>query len=364
MRSTIDALVEAESRSELVQRSILPFKLPELEPCADGEALEEQPRPSEHAVDPERVADVHRMIDRAHTLRDGGASGRGITLAKQARAEAAALGDSLLLLEALECLGRLQAESSAQREAIATLSEAVVLAASISADELAAKSWLWLLYAMTMEHELSSAKARMLAVEAAVERTGDDRLRAWWLNNVGILYAETDQVPQAEDYLRRAHELRLRTFGEGHVEVGISWHNLANLLSLAEDLRGAEEAFAHAQEIFDATVGSLHPLTISVETGRCSIDLELRRYSSAIERCGRVLASMESSPLPPLTEHRVRQYLAKALWSAGREAEALEMAQRARRLEESVGPAESEALRKWIAEHDPQSLSGTPNDLP
>jgi eukaryotic-like serine/threonine-protein kinase len=352
LRASIDALVTAQSGAELVQRAILPFRLPDLAPCADLDALASELPPPAEPEQREQASELRRQIDKAHTLREAGMSAEGVELAMEVRDQAAALGDPLLLAEALECLGRLQAESTQTHEAVETLAEAVLEAERISADELAARAWLSMLYAMTMEHDLHAAKARVLAARAAVERTDDDALRAWWLNNVGILYGESKQLDKASELLERALELKSRTFGADHLEVGITWFNLGTLRMNSSDLEGAAEAFEHAHAIFEATVTAAHPLSVFVESGRCRVDVGLGRYAAAIERCGRVLEHFESSPSAAVAEYRVRVVMAEALWGADRYEQARRTAQWAGELGRSIGPAEVEEMRQWLADHE------------
>jgi len=351
LRSTIDALASATSGPDVVQRAILAFKLPDLAPCSDLEALAaELPPPSEPAQR-ERAAELRQRIDEAHTLREAGMTVQGIEVATAVRDEAAETGDPLLLAEALECLGRLQAESTLTSEAVETLSEAVIEAERISADQLAARAWLSMLYALTLEHDLPTARARVLAAQAAVERTDDDALRAWWLNNVGVLHAESKQLEQADDALRQALELKSRIYGSGHVDVGITWFNLGSLRVTANDLEGADEAFDRAHAIFEATVSAAHPMAAYVESGRCSVAEGLGKHDAAIEHCSRALAHFEVSPAP-VTEYRVRTLMADALWGAGRHEQARRAAQDAGELGASIGPTEAEAMRRWLAEHE------------
>jgi eukaryotic-like serine/threonine-protein kinase len=341
LRSTIDALAAATSGPELVQRAILAFKLPDLAPCADPEALDSEGLNPTAPELRERAAELRRRIDEAHTLREADMTAQGVVLAESVRAEA----------EALECLGRLQAESTHTAAAVETLAEAVLAAERTSADQLVARAWLSMLYALTMEHDLSTANARVLAAQAAVERTNDDALRAWWLNNVGILHGERKQLEQADERLREALELKSRIFGAGHVDVGIAWYNLGTLRMNANDLVGAAEAFDHAHAIFEATVSAAHPLSAYVESGRCRVAERLGRHIAAIEHCGRALHGFETSPAPAVTEYRVRMELAEALWGDGRYQQARRTAQLAGELGESIGPAEVEQVRRWLVEH-------------
>jgi serine/threonine protein kinase/tetratricopeptide (TPR) repeat protein len=360
LRSTIDALAGAASSHELVQRAILAFKLPDLAPCADLAALEQElPPQSDDPAQRERAAELRRRIDEAHTLRDAGMTAQGIAVATEVRTEAAELDDPLLLAEALECLGRLQAESPQTADAIATLADAVIEAERISADQVSARAWLSMLYALTMEHDLSTAQARVLAARAAVERTDDDALRAWWLNNVGIMHGEFGSVnhdkaqfEQADQLLRQALELKSHLYGAGHVDVGIAWFNLGSTRMIAGDLQGADEAFDEAHAIFEATVSGAHPLSAYVESGRCRVAEGLGEHAAAIEHCGRAIEHFEAAPAPAIAKYRLRVLMAKALWGVGRYAKARESAKLASELGESIGPDEAEAMQRWLSEHE------------
>jgi tetratricopeptide (TPR) repeat protein len=352
LRSTIDALATATQGPELVQRAILAFKLPDLAPCADVEALEAELPPPGDAVQRERAAELRKRIDEAHTLRDAGMIQEGIAVAIAVRTDAAMLEDPLLLAEALECLGRLQAESTHTAEAVDTLADAVLEAERISADHVAARAWLSMLYALTMVHDLPTAKARVLAAQAAVERTGDDELRAWWLNNVGVLEGEAQELERADELLRQALELKSRIYGAGHVDVGIAWFNLGALRLQKNDLKGAAEAFERAHVIFEATVSAAHPLSAYVDSGRCRVDGQLGNHAAAIEHCSRALESFEASSAPAVNKYRVLQWKIDALWDARRYEQARRTAQAARELAESIGPTEVEAMQQWLADHE------------
>jgi len=349
--SAVDALADAEDPAALLQGAILPFKLPELAPCADVEALSERRVLAEDLS--ERHAELRRRLDHAEVLRESGRFGPALALAQATSDEAAMLDDPPLQAEALECLGRIQAEGGSMRAAKGTLEQAIVVANRAAEDEVAARAWLSLLYATTLQGELVEAEHRSIGATAAVERTDDALLHAWLLNDLGILASETRDAEKAREYLEQALELKARTLGEHHVDVGIAWFNLGTMLSNARQHAAARERMVKAAAIFEATVGPSHPLSAHVQSGLCSVELSLGDARAAAERCGQALARFESSPVSAMWESRVRFMMAKALWELGQRVEARELAERAAQAATTDDPARAESLREWLDEHSP-----------
>jgi len=329
LRSTIDELVTAETPQVLMERTILPFKLPGLEPCADLEALAaEQPLPDDEAQRGE-VEQLRKRIDEADTLYDAGEFTRGVEVATEVVAKARELRYSPVLAEALASLGRLQTSGAPPHDAQVTLEDAVLVAAQAGDDRTAAAAWTWLLYSLGLQGRVEAADTLELAARAAVERSGDDVIRGWLLNNLGVLHGMRGDIEQACEQLRRALEIKQQELGPAHVDVGISWFNLG--LALAESGKNddALEAFQQARSIFEATVGERHPLVHFSIFGLCRVEFALGRPQVALELCRDVLVRFETSTPPPGWQSRVGYYLAQALWSAGSEQEALEAARRA-----------------------------------
>jgi tetratricopeptide (TPR) repeat protein len=351
--SAIDALAEADDPARLVQSAILPFKLPELAPCADVDALADRRAASEELSLHDGHGELRRRIDQADTLRDSGQFERALALAEAARDEAATLDAPLLHAEALECLGRIQAEGGPMREAKPTLEQAIVEANRVADDEIAARAWLSLLYVGAMRGDLDEAEHRVLGATAAVERVGDALLHAWLLNDLGILASEKEDFDAAEQYLEEALELKARTLGEQHVDVGVAWFNLGMMHSTAEQARAAREPMTRALSIFEATVGGSHPLTAYALSGLCSVELALEDFSTAVELCERVIARFESSPVAPMWEGRTRFTMAKALWELGRRDEARDMARRAAQVIAPEDPEHAKWMEEWSRNHEP-----------
>jgi tetratricopeptide (TPR) repeat protein/predicted Ser/Thr protein kinase len=351
--STVEALVEASDPAALLQSAILPFKLPALDPCADVEALADgDVPPPEDPELREQHAELRRRLDHADALRESGQFAAALELAELASEQAAAEGDPPLEAEALECLGRIQAEGGSMRTAKGTLERAIVAANRAENDEVAARAWLSLLYATTLQGDRTEALNRALGAEAALERADDPLLRAWYYNDLGILASESKEPEAAGDHLERALALKIQALGDDHVDVGIAWFNLGTMLSNAARYQEAREPIATAMSIFDHTVGPLHPMSSYARSGLCTVELGLGNPKAALALCEDVLARFESSPVSPMWESRARMTMAEVLWSLDERTRARTMAQRALALIEDEHPAIAQVIENWMEEHE------------
>jgi eukaryotic-like serine/threonine-protein kinase len=349
LRSAIDALLEADTPQRLVERSIAPFKLPGLEPCADLEAVAtEQALPQDDAQR-HRIEQLRARIDEAETLYDAGAAERGLAVVTEAVVEARALAYPPVLAEALTSLGHLQASAASPKDAQATLEEAVLVAAQAGDDRTAAAAWTWLLFSLVVQDRLQDAFTLELAARAAVARARDEVVMGWLLNNLGVLHGQNKDPVRAHEELRGALEVKQRVLGPDHVDVGISWFNLGNALFDGKRNDEAQEAFRQARSIFQATVGERHPMTHFAMAGLCRVEVAGARPQVAVELCTEVLSRFEASPPSPYWQARVSYYLALAQWDAGAEAEALDSARRAR-VFAADDPAMLREIDGWLAE--------------
>ncbi|MEM9461963.1 MAG: serine/threonine-protein kinase [Myxococcota bacterium] len=283
LRSTLDSLREAQNSQQVAERMILPFMLPRLEPCADVDALmAAQPPPSDPILR-SRLAQLREQIDHANTLRESGQLARGLDVATALVEQARSLDYPPALAEALECLGHLQANDGSTADALDTLDEAIEVAAHARADDVAARAWALMIFALQDQDELDQGLTLERAVRAAVLRSGDETARGWMLNNLGALHGQRGDLSRARDYLRRALDFKRRTLGDEHVEVGIAWFNLGHAQVTHGSGDEAMEAFQQAREIFELTVGPSHPFVGFVATGSGKLHAAQGRTSEAIE---------------------------------------------------------------------------------
>jgi tetratricopeptide (TPR) repeat protein len=348
LRSTIDALATIDAPRRAADRTVLPFVLPPLSECADLEAvMADSPLPFEPAAR-ERIAALRHRLDEAQTLQAAGELRTGLALAQAVVDDARQEGHGPLLAEALGTLGSLQASGGSARQAQSTL-EASIREASRAKDDLtAAKSWTWLLYAHLEQRDLDAGIALELAAHAAVERADDDEVRGWLLNNLGAIYSERGDTDQALRYLQQALDIKVRALGPEHVDVGISWANLGSALANERRHAEARDAFEHAQQVFEHTVGAAHPLTHYATGNLCRVEVSEGHYARAMELCTRMLEHFEASPSSNVIMGNGRFLMAQALWGMGRDAEARAQAALAQALVWAEAPGLAREIEAWI----------------
>lgn len=352
LRSTIDALLEAETAEVLVDRTVLPFKLPGLDACADLEAMgAERPLPSDLQLR-ERISSLRERLDRIDTDYDAGNIERGLELATTAVTMARDLDHPPVLGEALVSLGRMQNAGASAKDAEMTLREAILIAARAEDAHTEAEAWIELLFSYVRQGESKAGVAQELAARSAVERAHDEVLRAWLLNNMGVLLSENGESERSRDYLEQALEVKQHTLGPAHLDVGISWYNLGNTLADFERYEPAREAFEQARAIFGSTVGDTHPMVQYARSGLCRVEHAQGHAEAAIVLCGEVLAYLEASHRAPMWLSQVGFTLAQAQWDAGQPELARRTAAEAR-AHAVDNPGVQERIDHWLA--DPEA---------
>ncbi|MEM9459217.1 MAG: serine/threonine-protein kinase [Myxococcota bacterium] len=345
LRSAVESLVGAEDEQQLVQRTILAYKLPALEPCADVEQVSAaQPLP-DSALARGRVAALRERIDEVDTRYEAGDFALAVGQASAVVDDARGLGYAPVLGEALEALGRSQAAAGSVQQAEQVLREAVVVAHRAGDDRTTAFAWTGLVFvrALFLPHEDISILT--LAAQAAVERAGDERIRGWLLNNLGVLHGQRQELPVALEHLRRALSVKKEVHGKGHVDVGISWFNLGMALHEQGAHGQAEPALARARMIFEATVGPSHSMTHLALKGQCRVALAQGDPRTAVDRCTAALQGFDAAR--PEWVAGVEFTLARAQWVLGRHREARALARRAR---SGVGedPEQTGQIARWL----------------
>jgi len=343
----VDMLMAVDDASTLDARMPVPFRLPAVDECSDVDALgSAAPLPA----GPLRtsIEGLERRIDWADALREGGALPEGLAVATAAVADARELEHPSTLAQALECLGRLQADGDSPRVAEQTLREAIEIGARGRDDRLVARAWPSLLYTLVLQDELEAGQTLGYAAEVAVARAGDERARGWLLNNLGILYGERGDHEVARDHLQRALDVKIRLHGVHHLDVGITWINLGSALGNGGHWSEAAEAFGRAQAILATTVGITHPLHDIARTGLCRVAVNREQYEVALELCTRALRGLEATATSPALESRVRVLIAKALVGLDRLEEAVRVAEEARAQVEGEDPGKAGEIEAWM----------------
>jgi tetratricopeptide (TPR) repeat protein len=343
----IATMTRTEDAEQLDERMTLPFSLPAIDECNDVDALESVgtwPHDPETRV---RIGEIARRIDLADALRAAGQLEEGLRVIQEALREARALGQPRVLAEALECLGRLQADARSPMDAERTLREAIEIGSRSHDDRVVARAWPSLVYAMVMQDELVVAERLSFAAEAAVTRAGDELARGWLYNNLGILHSELGDHARARDYLHRALDIKTRLRGPDDFDVGITWSNLGFVLGYGGQWSEAVEAFDRAQSIFASTVGTTHPVSEAARAGLCRAAIDREEHQVALELCTEALHRLEGTSPSPALVSRVQSITAEALRGLGRLDEALEMAGQARAQVDGLDPSTVASIDEW-----------------
>jgi len=352
LRSAVDSLVEAETSSELVARLIVPYKLPPIEPCGDLEAvMEELPLPEEPEVR-QRVATLRHQLDEAETNLHAGDYPMGIELARAVVDEAETLGYDPLLAEALGMLGRLQGDGAGAADAEQTLRRAIEVGARVRDLRTVAAAWTQLLFVLGRQGRMEEGLHLELPAQAAVTMAGEEVLRAWLLNNLAFLHNELGETQSAREALTQALEIKRSELGEDHVDVGISWFNLGNVLLDEERFEEAADAYERAREIYEATVGTDHHMSHFALSGLCRVEQRRGNPEAAVSLCREVLMGFERMPPSPMWTSRVSFTLAQAQWELGQLEAARSNAQRARTMIAKEDPEEAAYIERWLANPD------------
>ncbi|MEM9454137.1 MAG: tetratricopeptide repeat protein [Myxococcota bacterium] len=267
LRTTIDSIAAAVTAHEVVDRTILPFKLPPLEICSDVEVMMARQSPPSDPQRRNHVAQLRERIDHANTLREAGEVTEGLALAEIIAQDARAVDYPPVLAEAMECLGHLQSAAHTWSEAQGTLENTIEIAARAKSDEVSARAWALMIYVLMNQSKFDDGLLLERSARAAVDRADDATARGWLLNNLGALYAERGELDQANRYLRDSLHVKQEALGEGHVDVGVAWFNLGRALQEEGSTDSAMKAFERARTVFQGTVGDSHPYVAFVMAG-------------------------------------------------------------------------------------------------
>jgi hypothetical protein len=258
LASTIDVFSTSDANS-LGDAMIALSELPDLDRCADAEALRSDVAPP--PADP-GVAKLRDAIDRAQVLADA-ARPDAVPAAAAAVADARALGYKPLLAAALLVHGRALLAVEQRKAAIAPLTEAVDLAIVERDDRIAVEA-----FARGMLARYASVKPALILAElrpilVLAQRLGPrDRFAVALLHNhAGVLQFSDGHPDLARAEQTTALELARSVSGPGAVELAWVRTNLAlGETDPTERAKLNDEAVAVARE----HLGADHPMTLKL----------------------------------------------------------------------------------------------------
>jgi serine/threonine protein kinase/tetratricopeptide (TPR) repeat protein len=331
--SALTQLLAQDTTTQVLDNSVrAAMALPPVDYCGDIDALMATIPPPEDPGVRATVEALQARLDRADALADN--AGRY----REALVEALAVLDESkgvtylpIQARAMFLTARMRRRVGDTAAAEALLRELVPLAARVQDDALVARAWselLWGIGYVEARHE--EALALSLAAEAAVERTGDDLLRAdLWLTLGAILYSK-GEYGRAAEYETRALDAQESALGPKHPDVAQALNNLAVSLGDMDDHQAARPLLERALAIRAELLGPKHPLVAQSMTNLAHTMAELGELAPARELHERAVAVFEESLGPA---HWLVGYAldrkAYTLWRMGEHEEARVMYERA-----------------------------------
>src|SRR5690606_28254209 len=156
------------------------------------------------------------------------------------------------------------------------------------------------------------------------------------------------ELEQALDYLSRAIEIKQRTLGRDHVDVGISWFNLGIVLADHQRFTDARMPLLRARAVFEGTVGPAHPLTVHAIGGLCRVEAARGHHEAAIQLCAQVVQHYAHSPSSQVTMARNHWLMAQSLRQVGRRQDARMHVRLALQLARAEDRALGRELERWL----------------
>jgi serine/threonine protein kinase/tetratricopeptide (TPR) repeat protein len=234
-----------------------------LEPCADVAVLKAVVRPPEDASVRRAVTDIRAHLAEVKALTSAGQYKQALTDAAAAVNAARQTGYAPIMAEAFLQLGESQqwaGDDGAKVEH--NLEQAVFLAETSRHDVVALEGSAQLIAAVGYQQSrFVDAERWGRFAEAALGRmgAGHDVLRAWWLNNLSLVYFQEGRLADALEASRKATDLKVHALGPVNLDVGLSETNEALYL---HELGRLDEAISRNQvalQTISQTVGTEHP---------------------------------------------------------------------------------------------------------
>jgi eukaryotic-like serine/threonine-protein kinase len=311
--------------------------------CGDVSALRASLAPPADPETRRKVAVLRDRLVACKALQDAGRYTRALEDAMQVVSEARALRHRPLIAEALNRLAQLQLDTGHPREAAATFDEAVFLAQATSHDELVTEVATAQIYvAGYLERDMARARLWMSHARAFLDRIGGhELLRAWMLNNVGVVLDADGQYEEAATEFSKALQIKERVLGKDHPDVSYTLANLAyTLASLGRPLEALEQS-DRSVGIIGRVFGEEHPDMAVQLVSRAEILNQLGRYQAARGDAGRAVGIQERE-LGPACVNLIFALapLGDAELGLGQPAQAVEPLERALQLAEAAGLAD------------------------
>jgi serine/threonine-protein kinase len=281
LRALSDVLVEGQAGA--VTNAIgAATALTPIDRCSEVGTVRAGVAPPPDAVR-KRVEALRNRLVNVKALEDSSNFGRALETTAEIVTEARDIGYRPVIAEALNRLGRMQAGTGQAAKADANLEEAVWIAEAAGDDEVVAEATTEQIYVSGyLQRDPARARRWTSHAQAVLDRLGGhDQLRAWMLNNTGVVLDADGQHQEAATRFFQALRIKEHVLGKDHPDVGYTLGNLADTLNALGRPLEALELSNRGVDIILRTFGPGHPDMALQLVNRAEILNQLGRYEEA-----------------------------------------------------------------------------------
>jgi eukaryotic-like serine/threonine-protein kinase len=338
LRAVSDVLVDGDavvaSNALGAATALTPIEL-----CAEITSAGSALAPPSDPATRTRVGVLRNRLVEIKALQDAGRYPPALEQVVALVADARRTGYEPLIAEALNRLALLQVDTGRTREAHATIEEALWLAEGSRHDELVIElSTVEIYISGYLEHDMAKAQRWINQARVFLQRLGGhDLLRAWMLNNIGVVNDANSDYEGAADALAKSLRLKERILGKDHPDVAFTLANYADTLNSMGRPKEALELSNRGVEILGRTFGASHPRLVNQLTTRAEIFNNLGRHEDARRDAERAVVLQRSEAGPELNLICALAPLGEAEMGLGHPGKAIAPLREALRIAEDAG---------------------------
>ncbi len=325
LRALSDVLVEGHA--VVVTNAVAAATaLTPIERCADVTSANASVAPPADAATREKVDALRDRLVAIKALHDAGRYNRALDSARQVVAEARQVGYRPLIAEALNRLVLLQVDMHHPQDADESAEEALWIAEASHHDELVIELAAVEIYvAGYIEHDMTRARRWINQAQVFLERIGGhDLLRAWVLNNIGVVLDANEDHEGAATQFFQALRIKERVLGKDHPDVALTLANLADTLRALGRFGEALDDINRGIDILERTLGPSYPQLVLQLVNRAEILNQLGRFKEGQHDAERAIAIQEVEAGPHTESIYARGLLGEAQLGLGQPVAAID----------------------------------------
>jgi tetratricopeptide (TPR) repeat protein/tRNA A-37 threonylcarbamoyl transferase component Bud32 len=258
VRATVDVLAQADA-TVVMDAVQAVARLPDLDRCADVNALTAEIPPPEDDEVAKRVAALDEQLVKAKALQHTGQYAKGVELASTIAKQAVEIGYEPLMARAWLRQGDLQRLAGDYEGAVTTLEQAHETAVGLQMADEAASSSSILVFVLGFDLD-RHAEARSWAKHAKPwsRAAGTPEARASYHNNVGTAVHSEGKDEEAREHHEQALAI-LEALNPEDPGVGTALNSLGNAAKGQGKYQEAYDYYARALAIWKKALGPEHP---------------------------------------------------------------------------------------------------------